>query len=187
VLRPAPTYLHFDPEWVRLGVISTQGWVERLAVSHPWRGLGRRYRACPGQVTWGDRKGKTIKAFTFGGELRIEAEEAHTTCVLTSSAPIIHFVRGTSVPTMLALEAGTLLAERRAAWVHNPEAFERRLATAAPVAFYRACLKALRRKFQNFNFEAQNEPFRRFVHFLDSETRTRQEAGERAPELDELL
>lgn len=187
MLRQAPTHLHFDPEWVRLGVVSIQGRIETLFVGHPWRGPGRRYRAYPGQVTWGDRKDETVKAFTFGGELRIESEETHTTCVLTSPAPIIYLVRGSLVPTTLALEVEILLAERRAAWIHDPGAFERRLVAAAPVALYRACLKALKEKFQNFDLEAQNESIRQFVHFLDRETRTRREAGERAPELDELL
>lgn len=174
VLRPAPTHLHFDPEWVRLGVASTHGGIETLTAHHPWRGLGRRYRACAGQVTWADRKDKTVKAFTFGGELRIESEEAHTICVLTSPAPIIYFVRGNFVPTMLAIEVGTLLAKRRAEWVHDLGAFEKMLVAAAPLALYRACLEALKEKFQNFDPGAQNESIRQFVRFLDRETRTRQ-------------
>jgi hypothetical protein len=171
VLRPVPTHLHFDPEWVRLKVASAQGGTETLTVHHPWRGLGRRYRACAGQVTWGDRKNKTVEAFTFGGALRIDSETACTICRLTSSAPIIYMIRRFSIPTTLALEVQVLLAKRRAAWVNDPEAFEGRLVAAEPLVLYRACLETLLTKARNFPSELANERLERFLHFLDSETR----------------
>jgi hypothetical protein len=141
-------------------------------------------------VIWRDRKEKTKAAFTFGGELQIEPDETHTTCVTTSSAPILRVVRRFSLSTMLAVEIEVLLAERRAAWVHDLGAFEKRLAAAEPPVLYRACLEALKEKFQKLVFEAPVEPLRRFGRFLDTETQRLHKAWDRSlhvPALGELL
>jgi len=60
----------------------------------------------------------------------------------------------------------SLLAERRAAWLHNPAAFDHRLAEADPRLLYSACLAALSQKFARF-LAHNNEPFNQLVHFIN--------------------
>jgi hypothetical protein len=91
---------------------------------------------------------------------------------------------------MLAVEIEVLLAKRRAAWVHDLGAFEKRLAAAEPLVLYRACLEALKEKFWDLAFEAPVEPLRRFARSLETETRRLHKAWDRSlhlPALGELL
>jgi hypothetical protein len=172
VLRPAPTEQHFDPEWVTLHVLSDRGVpgvFEKLTVRHPWRWPCRRYRLVAGLVTWGDRKGEEVAAFSFGGALAIESEAAYTTCILTSEAPILYVVPRESIATLLAEEVEVLLAEGRAAWIERPEAFQTRLAAVDPLTLYVACLKTLRTRFKCM--ELDSALCRRFIEFLTDECR----------------
>ena len=194
VLRPAPTQRHFDPERIRFSVVSDRQGIEFLTVHHPWRGWpGRRYRVCAGRVTWWDRKEKAIGALTLGGDLRVESTEACTTCVLISPAPIIRLVSGFSIPTLLALEMETLFAERRAAWIHDLEALDRRLAAADPHLLYRACLTALEEKTKDLAKTVALARIRHILRLLHTETRRTLESEEPAlrtpnvPSLTELL
>ena len=165
VLRPSPTEQHFDPEIVTCSIASAAGSVEGLRVHHPWL-LGPTYRVCAGHVILQDRKGRQVTAFTFGGELRIESTEARTICRLLSPVSILDYSQPDSMTHLLGEEVEILLAERRAAWLHNPAALDRRLAEADPRILYSACLAALRQKFARFPAH-QSEPFSQLVHFVN--------------------
>jgi hypothetical protein len=190
VLRPEPTRRHFDPEWIALKVAVQRARVGHLTVHHPWRRLSHRFRTCAGRVVWGDRKGETIAAFTFGGELRIQSKETYTLCTLASPAPILSVSRRFSIPAMLALEVEVLLAERRAAWVHDLESYDKRLAAAEPSAIYRACLRALEEKFQDLTGQVEIEFLDRFTLFMCAERDRLGKVWGRSPDtptLSELL
>jgi hypothetical protein len=190
VLRPSPTGRHFDPEWVSLEVISGQDEIEHLSVHHPWRWLGYHFHLRPGQVTWGDRKGKTVSAFTFGGKLHIHSEKGCTICSLTSRAPILHANRRFSIPRMLAVEVEVLLAERRTVWLHDLAAFKSRLNSTEPLALYHACLKALKEKFEELALQPESEFLHQFFLFLYNEIERRDgvwNRGVNVPKLSELL
>jgi hypothetical protein len=145
VIRPEPTGKHYDPESLTCSIAGRSG-PEPLHVRHPWT-LEPTYRVCAGHVTLDDRKGKQVVAFTFGGELRIDANPQRTICRLTSPVPILHHSPGESpLERRLSEEVEILLAERRAAYV-DEDRFERRLAAADPVQLYWACLAALCEKF----------------------------------------
>jgi hypothetical protein len=165
VLRPIPTEQHFDPEIVTCSIASASGSVEDLRVHHPWL-LGKTYRVCAGHVILQDRKGRQVTAFTFGGELRIESTEARTICRLLSPVSILDYSQPDSMAHLLGEEVEILLAERRAAWLHNPAALDRRLAEADPHSLYLACIAALREKFARFPAH-HSEPFSQLVHFVN--------------------
>lgn len=144
-IQSEPTYRHFDPEHVLINVYSPAEGLQNLKLQHPWTGVDQ-FHIFPGRVTMQDRLNKTATAFTFGGELKIETEEENTTCILTSSAPIMGLIFEHAVSVFLTEQAEIYLAELRAAWAHHPEALEKSLAEADPLEFYVAFLQALRDK-----------------------------------------
>jgi hypothetical protein len=196
VLRATPTGLHFDPKWVRLPVASANRGIELLTVRHPWQ-WKEHYRACEGHVSLHDHKNKVIEAFAFGGDLQIMSEEDRTTCILSSSAPIVEMLpepltRGPSVHMMLVEEVEALIAQRRAAWDQEqaPIAFDRRLAAVDPLRLYLACLGALNEKFAHFPHGAEDELTHQFIVFLHAESKALHEMGTwplYVPPLAELL
>jgi hypothetical protein len=149
VFRTLPSGLHFDPEWATLWVVSDSGGMDSLMVEHPWLG-DETYRVCAGQVDIGDRRGHKLDIFTFGGELSFSWTEAQTSMRLVSPAPILVSFRPHSVPAVLAEEVEIALAQRRAAWGEDTEAFARRLAAVKPLSLYVACLAEILQRWEQF-------------------------------------
>lgn len=185
VIRPEPTGEHYDPESLTCHVAGRSG-LEPLHVHHPWT-LEQTYRVCAGHVTLDDRKGKQVVAFTFGGQLHIDAGPQRTICRLTSPVPILHHSASEApLERRLSEEVEILLAERRAAW-RDEERFERRLAAADPEQLYWACLTALCEKFDCAPawHEAVVDQLRRVLHTALS-TRSSQLA-QKVPPLAEVV
>lgn len=170
-IHAMPTLHHYDPESARFPVFSDFWGFETIKVSHPWRRI-KNYRVLPGFVIMKDRVDKTVEAFTFGGDLRIETKNDCTMCSLKSSAPIIPLDMRSSVSTLLADEVQIILAKRREAWdEENPRtAFEEHLAEVDPSTLYMSCLDALQDKFSHFP-HPDPENILKFRHFLRTEIR----------------
>ena len=145
MLCPTPTNKHFDPQRVYF-MISNEDEIEHLVVTYKGHQLNK-YRVVAGLVRIQDRKGKVVFAFTFGGELQIKKEEQEKICTLLSPAPILQFVKPTTI--RFAEEVEILLAERFAEWESIPHEFETRLATVEPLALYAACLEYLIDKYKS--------------------------------------
>jgi hypothetical protein len=161
VIRPAPTGEHFDPESVTC-LVASAGGASKLHVAHPWT-QDNVYRVCAGEIDIEDARGEHVKAFTFGGELRIDSDARRTICRFTSPVPLLeHARRDLSLEEHLIEEVVILFAQRRV--VQDDDVFDRRLAAADPLQLYRACLVALDEKFAYF--PADDEVHRRFKHFL---------------------
>ena len=182
IIRPAPTGRHYDPEVITCTIAPASGGAEMLRVHHPWI-LADTYRVCAGHVILEDRKGKQVVAFTFGGELRIDSNQARTICCLTSPAPILEqSLMRDSLEVLLGEEVEILFAERRAAWLHDTNTLDKRLAAADPSALYRACLATLRAKFDQFP-EWEEPIVEELIHFLHTTTLLRSDV----PSLTDLL
>jgi hypothetical protein len=180
VIRPTPTGEHFDPESVTCPTVTANG-SGKLRVVHPWT-QDTVYRVCAGEIDIEDVRHEHVKAFTFGGELRIDSDARRTVCQIISPAPLLEHARQTlSLEEHLIEEVIILFAERRAA--QDDDVFDRRLAATDPLQLYRACLVALDEKFAHF--PADNEVHRRFKHFLHDATQTL--ADEVVPALADLL
>lgn len=180
VIRPTPTGEHFDPESVTC-LMATPDGSTRLYIVHPWT-QETAYRLCAGEIDIEDARHEHVKAFTFGGELRIDSDTRRTVCQIISPAPLLEHARQTLSPEEhLIEEVAILFAERRAA--QDDDAFERRLAAADPTALYRACLNALNEKFAHF--PATDDVHRRFKQFLHDATQSL--ADEVVPALADLL
>lgn len=138
ILTATPTNRHFDPLRVSY-LVALRGGTERLVVCHPW-GRGRRFRVCAGRIIVSDRLGKTVEAFSLGGDLQIACFDDLTVCGLVSPAPIFPLYSTLDLPMWLTCEMEILLAQQKARWdPAHPFAFEEHLAEVDPIALY-ACL-----------------------------------------------
>lgn len=164
-LRSAPTEKHFDPIKMTINVAVEGEDIEFIKVHHPWS-LLEHYRACSGRVILQDRKGKTVEAFTFGGNLQMESKEALTIGILTSPAPILELTSTSSIPSVLAEETEIIFAERRAEWEPDHMTFNKKLIMADPFFLYCACLEYLKVKYEQSHIMDDGVilHFAQFVH-----------------------
>ncbi len=154
-------------------VLSLDRDLETLKIVHPWQGQSD-FHVIPGRIILRVRPGKTIEAFTFGGELRIEGDEALTTCTITSDAPILDLADGHATVEVLAEEVEILLAEQHARWLQTPEVFDQKLASLDPLDFYSACLLALREKLKHLPI-VEGSPTEKLTRLIASEARLLQD------------
>jgi hypothetical protein len=182
-LRSHPTEEHFDPEEFRLRVASEIGGIEYLHVNHPWAGE-ELYRACVGHVLLRDRKNKTISSYTYGGDLRIEANKDQTTCVLASPAPILRMKGDISIPSLTVVETDILLAKIAAE--SSQMVFEERLPMVDPLMLYGASLVSIDSKFLEFEHKEFSHILN-FIQFIRREKEKLQESGELPVPIPELV
>jgi hypothetical protein len=192
-LIDAPTFQHYDPEYLDIPVARHIGAgqtprVEVLKIYHPWT-LKGEYKVCAGPVVLTDRLGKEVEAFSFGGGIRIQMEENYTTCSLESPAPILEIKGGEDISRILAEEMEVILAERRAAWIPNEEDFERRLTEADPLQLYIAGLDFLREKYEKNSHKELPHTYH-FLNFIREEIDALRKSGSwpfLVPRIDKLL
>ncbi len=180
VIRSIPTGEHFDPESFTC-LIATASGSTKLNVVHSWA-QDNTYRVCAGEIDIEDARHEHVKAFTFGGTLQIISDDRRTICQITSPAPLLEHARQTlSLEELFIEEVLILFAQRRA--VQDDDVFDCRLAAADPLLLYRACLMALRDKFEDF--PATDDVQRRFTHFLRTAIQSLEDDA--VPKLTELL
>lgn len=158
-----PSEQHFDVKFAHFFAKTKASGIERLSISHPWN-FEKTARVCAGLVEMEDRKGKKEEAFTFGGHLEVQTQEALTTCTLLSSAPILEISGATPMHALFIEEVEILLAERQADHAVVSD-FEKKLINADPQELYLACLHALIRKFESFpNKDQEYVDFVAYLH-----------------------
>lgn len=191
-LRQEPSGEHFDPELVHLAVIQPAEEsglaLAELSVSHPWPQAEGYMLAC-GPLTAADRFGREAAAFTFGGQLRIEAGENLTRLLVDSPAPIFELTAGNPFTELFIDEVEIVLAMRRAAWLETPGGYERRITAAEPQALYAACLLAVRARLAALH-DYGSPLITGLAGQINNELETLQPAGELASHrggLEELL
>jgi hypothetical protein len=181
VIRPAPTGDHIDPESVACHIATNDRSI-RLHVVHPWT-QETTYRVCLGEIDIEGMRQEHVKAFTFGGTLRIDSDSRRTLCQIISPAPLLEHARQTmTLPEQVIEEVQILIAERRAA-PNDDDAFELKLAAVDPLLLYHACLVALHEKFAHF--PATDDAQHHFKQFLLDATRSLKD--ETIPALSDLL
>ena len=181
-----PTKKHFDVLRAHFFVKTQEGVVRRLTITHPWT-YEEIARVCAGVIILEDRNKKEEEAFTFGGQLKIKAEEMQTVCTMVSTAPILEISRATPLHSLLVEEMEILFAERQAKYTNRHE-YEAKLGNADPLDLYLACLKELREKFEQFP-HMDNE-YLQFLRYLHTEEHRLEAAGlfrKPRPELEDIL
>jgi hypothetical protein len=117
-----------------------------------------------------DFEGKLLAIYTFGGQLDIETGDAHTTCRVTSSAPIIPLQTGQDIQTQLVAEFEALLVRLRANWQGSDEAFERRLTKIEPFTCFVAGLVAIKQGLESLPANMRRrDPYRSVAPIVNDE------------------
>jgi hypothetical protein len=176
ILRSHPTEEHFDPEVLRLRVVSEFGGIEYLYINQPWVGE-EHYRAIVCHVLLRDRKDKTVNSYTYGGDLRIEVNQDQTKCVLVSPAPIFRMEGIISIPSLVAQETEILLAEIAAKSRSDHMVFEDKLSTIDPLLLYGASLVSINLKYLDFKHKHFSHIFN-LIQFIRHEIEKLQGSGE---------
>jgi len=185
-LSTVPTERHFDVLRIYLSVRTPDGVSEQIKITHPWHYEGS-YQVCGGVVIMEDRKGKKAEAFHFGGELNIVSQDKHTTCVITSSAPILDISGATPVYSLFIEELEVLFAEQRAANLTGLT-YDLSFCGANPDQLYIACIRELTKKIEKASH--QNERYLQLLLFLHAEEHRLKAAGlikEPTPSLEDLF
>lgn len=134
--------LHFDPREMRLPVADDSGGLSWVTIGFPHY-VGDKLRICAGPIDVTGFGEKRLDAFSFGGELLIEASETSTRAMLKSAAPILVRIGAHPATALLIEEAELVLALRKGVWDEQPGEFERRLLLADPLELYHAFLETV--------------------------------------------
>jgi hypothetical protein len=188
IMRSHPTEEHFDPELLRLRVVSEFGGIEYLYINHPWAG-DEHYRACVSHVLLRDRKNKTINSYTYGGNLQIEVNKDQTTCILVSPAPIFRIKDIISTPSLTAQETDILLAKIATESRSKQVVFEDNLSMIDPLILYGASLVSIDEKFNDYSHKEYSHILN-FIQFIRREKEKLQASGKvpvPIPKLEDLL
>lgn len=187
-LSTIPTEKHFDVLHCHMLVRTKQDSIERVTITHPWV-YEKEANVCAGILIMEDRNGKKEEAFTFGGKLRIVSQNMQTICKLTSSAPILEITGVPSLHGLFIEEIEIVLAKRQATFSNHLD-YEALLCTAEPLDLYKACLKELIVKFNNFPNKNKDEEYFDLLMYLYSQEQRLIEAGltsTKDPSLDEIF
>jgi len=187
-IKESKSGLQFNPKNVHLPVKCEQDVIESLVIGHPWK-FANSYQVCAGLVEIVDWKGEKREAFNFGGSLVIKDHHGLPLNILTSSAPILEINSAATNLMMLIEEIEILFAERRAALLSDPHAFEGRLVAADSMELYIASLDSLIGKFEHFSHK-ENSKILPFLNFLHTEKRRLNQEGLTkflAPSLEEII
>ena len=180
---------HFDPVHVSLpATFNGNKTYEHLTVFHPFTAASDLQLA-PGIITMKDRKGKKEEAFSFGGTAYIDVQPGCTTCCLISTAPILFSNHSNRSIQCLMEEIQILLAERRASWIRDEEAFERKMMACDPLILYTAILSSIKAHFSDRELQSLG-PNRKMLNLIRKEINDLKHAREwpaYIPSITELL
>ena len=138
-LAPSEDDWYFPTQSAIFPVADDQG-IHRLYVSHSWTFSQRNHRLAPGIFFLVAQDGDLIEGFSFGGDLTINSEDDHISCLLNSAAPFFDLSNPTRLAAILIPEFEAQLARLRAEWTDIDAEYDRRVAAADPVSLFIAGL-----------------------------------------------
>lgn len=169
---------HFDPQHATFWLVESNGEVAHTKIFHPWRGH-KQLRVCVGRVIIVDRKDKVVEAFSWGGDLEIVIHNTHTSCELTSSAPIVHLISSQDIATVLVSEFEATLAQLHAHWGGDDYGFKKQLGTIEPFTLFVAGLVTIKERLEHTTLQAlHNNRYRQALHIVNHTIKTIQSEGQ---------
>ncbi|MBN1311219.1 MAG: hypothetical protein JXB30_07355 [Anaerolineae bacterium] len=150
LLCDKPGHGYYSPKFLRVSIMSKANMMEHLTVSHPWEEM-ESYQVTMDRVVLRDHQGRTIQAFTFGGELQVVNREDDTLCTLSSPAPILELVEDLSISTLFTTETEAALTTYRLAPETESTIFEQWMATNTPLTIYAASLQMVQSRLLEAN------------------------------------
>jgi hypothetical protein len=180
----------FETRLARFHTVDAEGRVAHTTVEHPWQGPGT-LKLCTGRIYLVDHAHRVVEAFCLGGEVEIVPHAEHTSCVVTSTAPIFDLAAPGNDVMTLVIELEALLARFHAQWGTDDAGFAHCLASADPLELFMAGLESITEHLAEVPFHVHNDlRYQQTVAVVHAAIRGLQEAGvwpTPAPNLDELL
>lgn len=184
-IRDKPTEEHYDPESLRLSLLTAEGNVqERKLTRH--LPLAQEVKVRPGPVHLMDRLGKQVVFYSFGGTLYCQQEDGKIVFVLQSSAPILELGEDEAdFQNLLAAESEAELAKIHADWGRDDTGFARRLIQTDSRQLFQALVGAIHHAENETPMLFQEYPF--FGSTLQQWATDWSAKDEKEPELEKLL
>lgn len=133
---------YFDTQAATFFVVTDEA-TRHLRVVHPWPQAPQRLRVAFGRFYLVAHNGELIEGCSLGGALEIVDHGTHTSCHLTSPAPIFEVDDPNGFINLLESEIEAELARVRAEWTGSDAEFDRRVAGIDPMRLFVASLEFL--------------------------------------------
>lgn len=126
---------YFDTQFATFTVTDGDAiWQE--SIHHPWTHSHQHLRVLFGRFYLVAHNGELVEGCTLGGDLEIVDHGEHTSCHLTSPAPIFDMENANGLMVLLEPEIEAELARLRAEWTGSDAEFDRRLANLDPALLF---------------------------------------------------
>lgn len=149
------------------------------------------FQVCLGELRLETHRGESLRAFSFGGALRVEVDREDLYCELTSSAPIFKLQDDPgSAGVVIADELIDLLAEKQAKMAGHEDELYSRLANSNPYQVFLASLVSLLKHADSVPVNLRREEYHKVISALHRATEIIKNTDGwdgHAPSLDELL
>ena len=122
---------YFDTQAATFAVAAEDA-IRQVRIMHPWPQAPQRLRVVFGRFYLIAHNGDLVEGCSFGGDLEIVDHGTHTSCHLTSSAPIFDIENPNGFIALLEPEIEAELARLRAEWTGTDAEFDRRIAGIDP-------------------------------------------------------
>jgi len=114
--------------------------IRHVRIVHPWPQSPQRLRVVFGRFYLIAHNGELVEGCSFGGDLEVVDHGTHTSCHLTSLAPIFDMENPNGLIALLEPEIEAELARLRAEWAGSDAEFDRRLAGIDPATLFASSL-----------------------------------------------
>jgi hypothetical protein len=169
ILSETPIWGNSSPKSIHVTVKSRQGTAEKLKVTHPWR-FRYSHELLTGLIEIHTIDGSKVEAFTLGGSLEIYTNDALTTCIIKSPAPIVEITMNGTIHDLFIDELEIILAKHRAAHLYDPPEDDTGVITASPLELYAAILNDMLESFDHSHHKEDTQ-VQELINFLHAEVR----------------
>ncbi len=126
---------YFDTQAATFVVVTDEA-IRQVRIVHPWTQAPQRLRVVFGRFYLVAHNGELVEGCSFGGDLEVVDHGTHTSCHLTSPAPIFDIENPNGFIALLEPEIEAELARLRAEWTGSDAEFDRRLTGIDPATFF---------------------------------------------------
>jgi hypothetical protein len=149
------------------------------------------FRVCLGELRLETHQGEILRAFSFGGNLRVFVEMGDLFCEFTSNAPLFQVQsQPISESGVITDEIMDLLAELETELAGHEDELFSRLAKIEPYPLFLSCLVSINKRAENIPMAQRREGYHKVMANLNHTTQILRDTDGwdgHAPSLEELL
>ena len=180
---------YFDTQAATFAVATDEA-IRHVRIVHPWTQAPQRLRVVFGRFYLVAHNGELVEGCSFGGDLEVVDHGTHTSCHLTSPAPIFDIENPNGFIALLEPEIGAELARLRAEWTGSDAEFDRRLAGIDPAMLFVSSLDFIDRYLHALPQATEDDQIMDERNAVHRAIHTLKDAGEwpeKVPALRELI